>query len=90
MVITCEFHARNCLVFCSIVAIAYACFLLFFFLVYYIKESHGGLYKSLKNGRKKKAKRLGGERDQIKFIDLGFERWQVVRFRNARSRQDDP
>ena len=29
-----------------------------------------------------------GERDQIKFIDLGFERWQVVRFRKARRRQD--
>ena len=25
-----------------------------------------------------------GERDQIKFIDLRFERWQVVRFRKAR------
>ena len=31
-----------------------------------------------------------GERDQIKFIDLGFERWQVVRFRKARGRQDLP
>ena len=30
------------------------------------------------------------ERDEIKFIDLGFERWQVVRFRKARGRQDVP
>ena len=29
--------------------------------------------------RKKESKRLRGERDQIKFIDLRFERWQVVR-----------
>ena len=32
---------------------------------------------------------LKGERDQIKFIDLGFERWQVVRCWKAR-RQDVP
>ena len=30
------------------------------------------------------------ERDQIKFIDPGFERRQVVRFRKARGRQDVP
>ena len=30
------------------------------------------------------------ERDQIKFIDLRFERWQVVRFRKARRRQEVP
>ena len=35
-------------------------------------------------------KRLRGERDQIKFIDLGFERWQGVRFKKARRRQDVP
>ena len=39
--------------------------------------------------KKEESERLRGERDQIKFIDLGFERWQVVRFRNAR-RQDVP
>ena len=27
------------------------------------------------------------ERDQIKFIDLRFERWPVARFRNANRRQ---
>ena len=35
------------------------------------------------------SQRLRGERDQIKFIDLGFERWQIVRCRKAR-RQDVP
>ena len=39
--------------------------------------------------RRKKIDRLRGERDQIKFIDLGFERWEVIRFRKARGRQDD-
>ena len=34
--------------------------------------------------------RLRGERDQIKFIYLRFERWQVVRFRKARARQEVP
>ena len=38
--------------------------------------------------KKEENKRLRGERDQIKFIDLGFERWQVVRFSKARRRQD--
>ena len=38
--------------------------------------------------KKEENKRLRGERDQVKFIDLGFERWQVVRFRKARRRQE--
>ena len=40
--------------------------------------------------RKKESKKLRGGRDQIKFIDLRFEKWQVVRFRKARRRQDVP
>ena len=28
--------------------------------------------------KKEKSERLRGERDQIKFIDLRFERWQVL------------
>ena len=36
------------------------------------------------------SERLRREGDQIKFIDLIFERWQVVRFRKARGRQDVP
>ena len=27
--------------------------------------------------KKEESERLRGERDQIKFIDLGFERWQI-------------
>ena len=38
--------------------------------------------------KKEESERLRGERDQIKFIDLGFERRQAVRFRKARGRQD--
>ena len=37
-------------------------------------------------GKKEESERLRGERDQIKFTDLGFERWQVVRFRKASCR----
>ena len=40
--------------------------------------------------KKEESERLRGERYQIKFIDLGYERWQVVRFRKARGRQDIP
>ena len=40
--------------------------------------------------KKEECERLRGERDQIKFIVLGFERWQVVRSRKARRRQDVP
>ena len=36
--------------------------------------------------KKEESARLRGERDNIKFIDLGFGRWQVVRFRKARGR----
>ena len=39
--------------------------------------------------KKEESESLRGERDQIKCIDLGFERWQIVRFRKAR-RQDVP
>ena len=40
--------------------------------------------------KKEESERLRGEREKIKFIDLRFERWQVVRFRKARRRQDVP
>ena len=40
--------------------------------------------------KKEDSKRLRWERDQIKFIDLGFKRWQVVRFRKARGRRGVP
>ena len=46
--------------------------------------------QSLNKGKKEEIERLRGERDQIKLIDLGFERWQVVSCRKARGRQDVP
>ena len=36
------------------------------------------------------SERLRGELNKIKFIDLRFERGQVVGFRKARRRQDVP
>ena len=33
---------------------------------------------------------LKGERDKINCIHLRFERWQVLRFRKGRRRQDVP
>ena len=39
---------------------------------------------------KEESKRLRGERDQIKFVYIRFERWQVIRFRKARRRQEVP
>ena len=32
-------------------------------------------YTKLQQRKKEDSERLRGERDQIKFIDLGFERW---------------
>ena len=37
--------------------------------------------------KEKESEQLRGERDKIKFIDLRFERWQVVGLRKARRRQ---
>ena len=42
--------------------------------------------QQMKKGEKE---RLPGEKDQIKFTDLRFERRQVARFRKGR-RQDTP
>ena len=43
-----------------------------------LRKGRGGLYKAptKEETQKRKAKRR--ERDQIKFIDLRFESWQVV------------
>ena len=47
-------------------------------------KCQGGLYCTKPRQRKKKeSERLRGVGDQIKFIDLRFERWRVVRFRKA-------
>ena len=45
-------------------------------------------YTKPQQRKKEESERLKGERDQIKFIDLGIESWQLVRFRKARGRQD--
>ena len=47
-------------------------------------------YTEPRQRKKEESERLRGEIDQIKFLDLGFERWQVVRFMKARERQDVP
>ena len=47
-------------------------------------------YTKPQQRKKEESERIRGERDQIKFIDLGFKRWQVARFRKARGRQDVP
>ena len=41
-------------------------------------------YTKPQHREKEESKQLRRERDQVKFIDLRFERWQVVRFRKAR------
>ena len=40
--------------------------------------------------KKEEIERLRGGRDQIKFIDHRFERWQVVGIRKAIRTQDVP
>ena len=47
-------------------------------------------YTEPQQRKKEENEKLRGERDKIKFIDLGLERWQVVGFRKARRRQDVP
>ena len=44
-------------------------------------------YTKPQQRKKEQSEQLRGERDQIKFIYLRFERWQAVRFRKARRRQ---
>ena len=46
-------------------------------------KGHGGLYKA---PTKEESEKLRGGRDQVRFIDLRFELWQVVRFRKGRRR----
>ena len=47
-------------------------------------------YTKTQQREKEESKKLRRERDKIKFIHLRFERWQVVRFRKARRRQEVP
>ena len=43
-------------------------------------------YTKPQQRKKDENEQLRGERDEIKLIDLGFERWQVVGLREARRR----
>ena len=47
-------------------------------------------YTKPQQRKKEESERLRGEGDQIKFIYLRFEGWQVVRSRKGRSRQGVP
>ena len=58
-----------------------------YFLASYVEERLWWPKQCLNNGKKGESEWL---RDQVKFIDLRFKRWQVVRFRKARGRQDVP
>ena len=53
-------------------------------------KGHGGLYKAPTKEERKKQKAKRRERDQVKFIDLRFERWQVIGFRKGRRKEDVP
>ena len=67
---------------------SYSSILPFSFLVGYVEEGPWWPIQKPQQRKKEESKKLRGEKDQIKFIDLRFERWQVVRFRKARGRQD--
>ena len=45
-------------------------------------------YTKPQQRKKEEGDKLRGERDQIKFVNLRFQRWQVVGFRKARRKQD--
>ena len=73
----------------SLETFRYALFFVFFFIELWSYVGKAMVAYTMPQQRKKEeSERLRGERDQIKFIDLEFERWQVVR--KARRRQDVP
>ena len=47
-------------------------------------------YANPQQRKEEESEQLRGERDQIKFIYIRFEIWQVVGFRKARRRQGVP
>ena len=47
-------------------------------------------YTKPQHRKKEESEQLRGQRDQIKFIYIRFERWQVVGLKKARRRQDVP
>ena len=67
---------------------------IYWFFFFYLSELCLGkvivAYTKPQQRKKEESKRLRGERDQVKFIDLRLERWQVVRSREARRGQYIP
>ena len=47
-------------------------------------------YTKPQHRKREESEQLIRQIDKIKFIDLRFERWQVVGLRKARKRQDVP
>ena len=47
-------------------------------------------YTNLQQRKKEEGGILRKERDQIKFIDFKFKRWEVVGFGKGRKRKDAP
>ena len=47
-------------------------------------------YTKPQQGKKEESEMPRGDVDQIKLVDLRFERWQPVGFRKARRRQGVP
>ena len=47
-------------------------------------------YTKPQQRQKDESERIRGEKDQINVTGLRFERWYVVRFRKARTRQEAP
>ena len=45
-------------------------------------------YTKPQHRKKEECERLRGESGKIKFINLRFERWQVIGLRKARRRQE--
>ena len=57
----------------------------------FLSVNYSGMVAHTKPKKKEKRNKRKAKRgDKIKFIDLRFERCQVVRFRKARRRQDVP
>ena len=90
----CEIDGREvrACVYCTSRSRLKACLIIMLDAVYFSELCWGKAvvaYTMPQQRKKEESERLR-ERDQIKFIDLGFERLQVVRFRKARGRQEVP
>ena len=53
-----------------------------------LRKGHGDLYKA-PTKKTEESERLRGERDQITFIDLRFERWQVAKIEESKDVYED-